>query len=259
MNLYQIRNATIIIETETACLLVDPMLTDKSVLPPFSFFRSKARKNPTVALPENAPALLARVTHCLITHRHPDHLDAAGVAFLHERAIPVYCGTADAAKLRGKGLNVAAALTPWEEVPFLQGTLTGIPGVHGYGLVAKLVGAVTGFHLELPGQPSLYLSSDTVYTDHVARTLRDKKPDVSVLAAGIARFDLLQPLLMNASDIVRFVRNAPGRVFANHMEAVNHCTLNRAGLATLLAEEQLTDRVDIPLDGTCVAYAPPPR
>lgn len=47
-----------------------------------------------------------------------------------------------------------------------------------------------GFFIQLPGEPSLYLAGDTVLTDDVRNCLTQRQPDVSVLPAGGARFDL---------------------------------------------------------------------
>lgn len=64
LHIHQIRNATIIIETEKEVILVDPMLGNQGIMPPFTLFRHKARKNPTVPLPQKTHALLKKVTHC---------------------------------------------------------------------------------------------------------------------------------------------------------------------------------------------------
>ena len=75
MKIHHIRNATFIIEAGENIILVDPMLGDPKSIPPFSFIRFKAKKNPTVNLPSNCLEILRRVTHCVITHQHPDHID----------------------------------------------------------------------------------------------------------------------------------------------------------------------------------------
>jgi L-ascorbate metabolism protein UlaG (beta-lactamase superfamily) len=45
LKIHHFRNATFVIETETAFILVDPMLGSKGIMPPFTLFRQKARKN----------------------------------------------------------------------------------------------------------------------------------------------------------------------------------------------------------------------
>src|SRR5690606_3756183 len=195
------------------------------IMPSFTWFRHKARRNPTVPLPQHSNSILEKVTHCLITHQHPDHIDSKAVQFLIHKNIPVTCGIKDEKALKKRGLNVIQTLKYWEQQAFLGGTIEGIPATHGYGFVSKLMGNVVGFLIKLPNQKTIYLSSDTIYTDAVDKVLNHYKPDISVLACGAAQFDLFKHLIMNVDDIVKFVKNAPGRVIANHMESINHCPL----------------------------------
>jgi len=249
MRIQQFRNATMVIETGDASILVDPMIGPTGTMPPFTFFRFKPKKNPIVPLPDACRPTLQRITHCLITHRHPDHLDQEAEKYLREKNIPVTCSILDEKILRKKGLNIVQAIDYWKRVDFLGGQIEGIPARHGYGFVAKPAGNVMGFYLELPNQPSVYLSSDTIYTDDVDKVLREYQPDISVVAAGSAQFDIFQPLLMTLEDVVRFTRNAPGQVILNHMEAVNHCPTTRSGLKVRLTQEGLMEQSHIPEDG----------
>ena len=249
LHIHQIRNATIIIETEKEVILVDPMLGNQGIMPPFTLFRHNARKNPTVPLPKKTHALLKKVTHCLITHQHPDHIDNAGVEFLIKNNIPVTSSVKDEKAFKKRGLNVVQSLKYWEKQPFLGGEIEGIPAKHGYGFVAKLMGNVLGFHIKLPNQKSIYLSSDTIYTDVVHKVLEEYKPEISVLASGAAQFDLFKNLIMNTDDIIKFVKNSPGLVIANHMEAINHCPLTRKKLKEILILNNLEKKVAIPKDG----------
>lgn len=254
LKIHHIRNATFIIETQKDVILVDPMLGDKGTLPPFVFIRMKARRNPTVPFPEASKAILEKVTHCIITHQHDDHLDKAGIAFLKERNIPVTCSYKDATALKKKGLHIVNALLYNKRVSFLGGQIEGIPARHGYGFIAKPMGNVMGFYIELPEVASIYISSDTIYTDAVHDVLQSYKPAISVVAAGSAQFDLFQPLLMRIDDIVKFVRNAPANVIANHLEAINHCPTTRKGLRERLEKEELSEKVFIPEDGTVIGF-----
>jgi L-ascorbate metabolism protein UlaG (beta-lactamase superfamily) len=249
MKLHHLRNATLIIEAGDKVILVDPMLGGIGTIPPFSFFRYKAKRNPLVALPANSFSLLEKVTHCLITHLHPDHLDKDGISFLKLKNIPVICSVKDEKALKKQGLNVTKTLDYWEPQAFLNGKITGIPAVHGYGFIAGPMGNVIGYHLELPEHPSIYISADTVYTEHVDKTLKELKPDIAVVACGTARLDIGKPLLMTMEDILTFVTNAPKKVFANHMEALNHCPTTRQQLKDALESKGLLDKVCIPNDG----------
>jgi L-ascorbate metabolism protein UlaG (beta-lactamase superfamily) len=254
MKLHHLRNATLVIETQEKFILVDPMLGEKGSGLPFTLFRFKPRKNPLVDLPSNSYAILEKVTHCLITHLHPDHLDKDAEAFLKEKNIPVICSKNDEKTLRKRGLNIAESLDFWKEHDFLGGKIIGIPAIHGYGFIAKPMGSVMGFYLKFPSEKSIYISADTVYTQHIDRVLRELKPDISVLACGSAQLDFGKPLLMTMDDILKFSKNAPGKVFANHLEALNHCPTTRIELRNELENNQLLEKVFVPEDGESILF-----
>ncbi|MEL7147515.1 MAG: MBL fold metallo-hydrolase [Bacteroidota bacterium] len=256
MKIHHLRNATFVIETKGRFILVDPMLGAKGTAMPLSFFRFDIKRNPLTYLPENTSMLLNKVTNCLITHLHKDHIDTEGARYLRERQIPVICNRVDRKKLQKRGINVEFSLVYDQQKNYCNGTIKGIKAVHGYGFVKRIAGEVMGFYLKLFDDCSIYISSDTVYTTEVGNTLLTLKPDVTVLAAGMAQLDVGEPLLMNEKDMIRFVRNSPGLVYANHMEALNHCPYKRVDLRTLLASEGLLDKVVIPGDGEMDEYIP---
>ncbi|VXC07462.1 Beta-lactamase superfamily domain-containing protein [Flavobacterium sp. 9AF] len=241
-----------VIETEKEVILIDPMLGAQGFMPSFTLFRHKYKKNPTVALPHNAKSILEKITHCLITHQHPDHIDSSGVKFLIERNIPVTCSIKDEKAFKKRGLHVTQTLKYWEKQDFFDGTIEGIPAKHGYGFVSKIMGNVIGYFIQLPNQKTIYLSSDTVYTDSVDKVLKIYKPDISILACGTAQFDVFKQLIMNTEDILKFVKNSSGKVIANHMESINHCPLSRKELKKILIENNLTNKVFIPEDGEVI-------
>lgn len=255
LKIHQIRNATMILETEKEVILIDPMLGKQGIMPSFTLFRHKARRNPTVPLPENINLILEKVTHCLITHQHPDHIDSKAIQFLTKKNIPVTCSLKDENAFKKRGLNVVQTLKYWEKQAFLGGTIEGIPAKHGYGFVSKLMGNVIGFFIKLPNQKSIYLTSDTIYTDSVDKVLYNYKPEISVLACGAAQFDIFKQLIMNVDDIIKFVRNSSGKVIANHMESINHCPLTREELKIILKNNELIDKVFIPEDGEILEIA----
>ena len=252
MKLHHIRNATLVIETKDQVVLVDPMLGAKGTQPPFTLFRYPPKKNPIVDLHEFVWDILEKVTHCLITHKHPDHIDKAAIQFLKTKNIPAICSVKDQKTFAKKGLNVVQTVDYWKKEAFLGGELTGIPARHGYGFIAGPMGNVMGFYLALPEEPSIYISADTIYTEEVDKALKELKPDIAIVAAGTARLDFGKPLLMTVDDVVKFVQNAPGKVLANHLEAVNHCPTTREGLFERLQEEGLADKVFIPVDGEVI-------
>ena len=112
-----------------------------------------------------------------------------------------------------------------------------------------------GFFIELLNEKTVYISSDTIFTKDTERVLTELKPDIATVACGTARLDFGQPLLMRMEDILRFTALAPGKVFANHLEALNHCPTTREQLKRALTENNLLSKVAIPSDGTSIDYS----
>lgn len=261
MRIHHLRSATFVLEAGGRRVLVDPMLGAKgTVSPPFAVIRHTPRRNPTVDLPANAPQILADLDAALVTHcrrGHHDHLDKAAHALLRDRGLPVYCHALDVGYMRKKGLRTEP-MTPHEPRDLFDGTVTAFHAVHGYGVLAKMMGPGVGYLVEMPGEPSIYISGDTVLTDEVRRVLTEHRPDVAVMAAGSASMDVGRPILMPMDELVEFARLAPGRVVANHLEALNHCPTTRAELRAELERAGLGDKVLIPGDGETLELAPSP-
>jgi L-ascorbate metabolism protein UlaG (beta-lactamase superfamily) len=261
MIIHQLRNATMVIETTGHHILVDPMLGGKGSIPPFSFFRFRPKRNPLVELPKNSDEILHRVTFCLITHchtfgrkalSHQDHLDQAGIDFLKKRGIPIICRSQDGDFIKKLGLTVSDALAYGEPQPFCGGEIIAIPARHGHGWIHHLMANGAGFVLRLPGEPSLYILGDTVYTTEVRKAVEQYRPDILVVAAGGAQLDIGGPILMQLDEIVEVIQHAPKMVIANHLEALNHCPINRKQLYDRLKNEGLLEKAAIPLDGETI-------
>ncbi|OOG80828.1 Zn-dependent hydrolase [Pseudomonas sp. A25(2017)] len=263
MNIQQIRNATLILEFGPYRVLVDPMLAGQGTLPPLRLFGATQR-NPLVALPASTAQALETVTHCLITHcqkGHFDHLDRAAKRWLREKQIPVICTPHDAPYLNKRGLNVQALAQAHDQpTPFLGGTIRTVRCTHGLGLVGKLMEHGVGYLIELPGEPSVYLTGDTVLTPTVCEFVLRHQPQVSVVPAGGARFDLGGDIIMGIDETLEFTRLARGTVVANHLEAISHCPTTRKALAAAAVKAGVADRLLIPEDGeTLVFQASIPR
>lgn len=255
MKLHHLRSATSVLEVGGRRVLVDPMLGAKgTVAPPFAVLRHRPRRNPTIDLPPNADALLAELDAALVTHcrrGHHDHLDKDAHELLRQRDLPVFCHRLDVGYLQKQGLRTEP-MTPHEPRSFFDGQITAFHAVHGYGLLAKAMGPGVGYLIEVPGEPSIYLSGDTVLTDEVRRVLTERRPDVALMHAGSASMDFGRPILMPMEELLEFARLAPGRVVATHLEALNHCPTTRADLDAQLSEAGLRDKVLIPDDGQTV-------
>jgi L-ascorbate metabolism protein UlaG (beta-lactamase superfamily) len=262
MHITQLRNATIIIHAGPHHILVDPMLSEKDMLPPLRVFDGKRLRNPLLDLPANAQQALDQVTHCLITHcqkGHFDHLDRPGKRFLRERQIPVTCTPHDAGYLKKRGLNVQALGVDHDQAqPFLGGTILTVRCTHGRGLVGALMEHGVGYLIALPGEPTLYLTGDTILSPAVREALRAHQPQVCVAPAGGARMDLGGEIIMGPQEVIELTRLTSGMVIANHLEALSHCPPTRVQLAEAAREAGLGARLQIPADGQTMAIAPLP-
>lgn len=257
MNIIQLRNATVILEYGPNRILVDPMLAERGALPALKFFSGRER-NPVVELPLHTDALMETVTHCLITHcqkGHFDHLDRAGKRWLRNTGVPVICTAHDAEYLRARALKVQPlAAEHHEPQPFLNGSIRTVPCLHGRGVIGRLMEHGVGYVIDMPGEPRLYLSGDTVLTPEVLDCVARYQPAVSVVPAGGARFDLGGEIIMGIDDVIAYTRAAPGVVVANHLEALNHCPVSREGLRSAAARAGVDDRMRIPADGEVLAF-----
>jgi len=266
MKLHHLRNATFVIESGPHHILIDPMLSDKAGLPPFAYFAHKLARNPLVSLPPNGAKILERVTLCLVTHSqkwgiealtHTDHFDKPGKAFLREKNIPVVCLKRDATYMEKNGISVEVKLNFWEPANLLGGKITAVPARHGHSWMANFMANGAGLFLELPDEPSIYISGDTVYTADTERALTEMKPDIAVVAAGSASLDVGGPILMPLEEVLTFIERAPHKVVANHMEALNHCPTTRTILKEALAKRDLLSKTLVPDDGETLTFFRP--
>lgn len=263
MKIHHLRNATFVIESRGRFILIDPMLGEKGSFPPFAKKRFKPRRNPLVNLPSNACSVLDQVNICLITHsqklgikalQHTDHLDIAGEEFLRSKNTPVATLARDAQVLKRYGINIHVELKYWKPHPFLGGEIVAVPAQHGHSWIHILMANGAGYVLQLPDEPSIYISGDTIYTSDVERALKELKPDIAVMASGTATLDISKPILMSMDELIQFVRNSPGKVVANHLEALNHCPTTRSQLKQGLEESGLLSKVYVPDDGDILTF-----
>jgi L-ascorbate metabolism protein UlaG (beta-lactamase superfamily) len=143
----------------------------------------------------------------------------------------------------------------YQKNEFLTGTITPFPTVHGYGLIGKCMGPGASYLIELPGEPTVYISGDTVFNQTVRNVLTNSHPDISILNAGTAALDLGRPILMPLDELINFIRTASGKVIAVHLDAFNHCLTNRDILRETVLKEGLSDKVIIPTDGELLDFS----
>ena len=134
-------------------------------------------------------------------HEHKDNLDWEGLELL-ATGIPTL-STRDAANDLFGGSVIG--LDSWESHHFGDVTVTAVPALHGPPGIERLIGVVTGFVLEAPGEPTIYVSGDNASLPLVQQIAsRFPAIDVAVLFAGAARVDSIPAnLTLTSSDAAR--------------------------------------------------------
>ncbi|HEY7097197.1 MAG TPA: MBL fold metallo-hydrolase [Terriglobales bacterium] len=249
MRLRLIRHATLIIEYHGRKILLDPMLDDAGARPAIEN-TPNARHNPLVPLPEPIDEILKGVECILVTHTHMDHWDGTAAQVIPKH-LPLFGQVEDERKFRSAGFTSVQPIRDKAEWNGIQISRTG--GQHGTGEIAKMLAPVSGFVLNAPGEPSLYVAGDTIWCAEVEQALNTFEPSIIVLNAGAARFLQGDPITMTSEDVIRVCKAAPhAQVVPVHMESINHCLLTRADLAFQLEAARVSQQVAIPGDGEWV-------
>ncbi|MEM6296745.1 MAG: MBL fold metallo-hydrolase [Myxococcota bacterium] len=249
MEIQQLRSATMLVSIGPHRLLVDPMLADVGAMPGFKMFGGGRRPNPLVPLPAQTTAALERATGVLITHEHPDHFDLAGRAWTKRSELPVWGNRMDVPRLRRKGLDARPV-----EDGGLNLQVEVVPSRHGRGLLGWFLGPVAGYYLAAPGEPSLYITGDSILTDNVRDAIERLAPDVVVAPAGSANMGIGGDILFSTDELLELAKLAPGAVVFNHLEALDHCPTTREGLRARMQAAGLADRVHVPEDGETLRF-----
>lgn len=252
MEIRLIRHATLLLAFHGRRLLVDPMLAAPGTAPPVANSPNQ-RPNPLVPLPVPAGDVVAGVDAVLVTHTHRDHWDDAAAAAL-PKSLPLFGQPEDEEKFRAAGFTDTRPVREGAEWNGIAIRRTG--GQHGRGEVARRLAPVSGFVLRAADEPVLYIAGDTVWCPEVEQALHEAEPAVTVLNAGGAQFLTGGPITMTADDVAAVARAAVAtRIVAVHMEAINHCIVERADLRAALERAGLAARVAIPRDGERVLPA----
>ena len=249
MKLRFIRHATLTIEYHGQTLLVDPMLDGAGAWPAIGN-SPNPQSNPLVGLPLPANDVIAGVTAVFVTHTHSDHWDTTAAKLLPKN-FPLFGQPEDEAKFRSQGFENVKAVRDSIHFKGIEVARTG--GQHGAGDIGKAMAPVSGFVLQAPGQPTLYIAGDTIWCSDVETALQKYKPNVVVVNTGAAQFLRGDPITMTADDVIETCQAAPdAQIVAVHMEAINHCLLTRADLAFQLDAARVISQVAIPQDGDWV-------
>ena len=161
----------------------------------------------------------------------------------------------DAAAVKKDGFTNVRILGAAQD--FKGVTLTKTEGQHGSDqamqAIGHLLGKTCGVLFSHPDAHTIYLAGDTIWTDDVALTLADAKPEIIILNCGDAQVPGLGGLIMGAEDVLLTHKAAPNAmIVASHMEAVNHCVLTRASLRAYARDNGFSKHLLVPGDGETV-------
>lgn len=206
-------------------------VTDPTLDPPQSY----SEPGETTLVKTTGPGLqwadLGIIDAVLLSHHaHKDNLDYEGIELI-ATGIPTFSTPDAASDLFG---GTVIGLDSWETHELGHVTVTAVPALHGPPGSEPLVGTVTGFVLESPGEPTVYVSGDNASLSLVEQ-IADRFPDIdiAVLFAGAVRVPGIDGLLtLSATDAAEAARTlGASRVVGLHVEDWEHFTENAADFA----------------------------
>jgi len=228
MKLQLVRHATLLLDYAGMKILVDPMLSDAGAMSAIQN-SPQPRPNPLVPLPFPVEQVLDGVQLVLVTHTHRDHWDDTAIQLV-PKDLPLLCQPEDLRKMEAVHFVNTAEVHDtkfWSNICIKR-----TPAQHGSGEMARAMAPSSGYMLSSEGEPTVYITGDTIWYDQVAETIKEHSPQMIVVNAGAAQFLHGDPITMTAGDVIRVCRAAPhAQVIAVHMEAINHCLLTREELA----------------------------
>jgi L-ascorbate metabolism protein UlaG (beta-lactamase superfamily) len=248
MQIQLIRSATVKISAAGSTLLVDPYLAPKGG------GRSYAGTltSPLVELPFALHDVL-QADAVFVSHLHSDHFDATAQQVL-PKDTPLLCPAAIAGPIRAMGFVDVTGIDG--SLPWRGWTLTLTGGRHGPDDVLEAMGDVHGFVVQAPGEPVLYWVGDSIWCAPVQAEVERWQPQAIVVHACGATWRGVGPLVMDEAHVVAVLHAAPqATVVATHLDAVDHATVSRQGLARYVEQRapELARRLVIPADGEAVA------
>jgi len=246
VNIQLIRNASLKLNYAGKTILVDPMLSAKESL--MSFVQPDKNLNPIIDLPISAEDVIDGVDAVLLTHAHPDHLDPKAIEILPKN-IPFFVQIAD---------KEALSKTPFQNITLVENkseydgiSIIRTDGKHGPDQLLEALGTVSGYILQADGFPTIYIVGDCLLDETVEKTIENYHPDIIITNSGGAMFMGENRILMDVEETIAVAHKAPyAKVVAVHMEALDHCTVQRNDLKAKAEQEGV--KLHIPEDGETI-------
>lgn len=252
MKFQHIRHATHQLVYSGQTLLVDPVLSAAGTIPPIPGAANPSA-NPLTDLPVSAESL-CQSDLVLVTHLHQDHFDSAAAALL-PRQMPIICSPHHDGALQLKGFENVRQVPDTLTLNGIEFTLTG--GTHGTGPSAQSLNPVYGFVLKAPGEPTVYITGDTVWCPEMLQVLTRHKPDVIVCYGGAAQYQG-DTITMGTEDFQHIHDTCPdAALIVIHTEAWNHCGLTRREVRQWVESSGLQNFVWVPEDGEIIEIDSP--
>lgn len=191
MKLTFLGTASVLLEYGGLRLLTDPVLDPRGVTYsmgpagiPERWFSSTKTEAPPLSAAE-----LGHIDAVLLSHdHHRDNLDVAGRAFLLSDAVDAVITTLAGERRLRRHRAAVTGLRAGASTTLGAVTITAVVAQHGPRFVPQSA-QVTGFQLAAPGEPSVWISGDTVLTPAVATALAALRgTEVAIVNAGGVRF-----------------------------------------------------------------------
>lgn len=265
LQLQHIRNATVKLSSGDTTFLIDPMFAEVGAYEGFPQTYRSFLRNPLTPLPIPIKDIIDDVDAVILTHTHLDHWDKAAQEAL-PKDIPFYVqNEEDAGVVRGQGFTNVRIMKPEDGFGGIRLDRTecrhGTEQMYADPAAAKALGEVMGVVFTTPKGKKAYLAADTVWFKGVDDAISKHNPDVIILNAGGAAYDLngqfkADPyMIMGKEDVRKAVKAAPNaEIVAVHMDAINHMTVDRKDLAEFVRENGIRDKVLIPFDGEIIKF-----
>lgn len=255
MNLLHVRHATSVINYGGKKILIDPVLAQKEAYPAIPGTPNQ-RRNPLVEL-STPLANLLQVDMILSTHTHKDHFDDLALELL-DKSLPLVCQSEDSSVFERAGFQEIYPISDY--VQFGNLTITRVKAQHGLGAIGSKMGIASGYILKAEGEPTLYITGDTVYTKEVKENIEKFQPQVFLINAGAPRFLLGQHIVMNLKDVEAAIKVKPNAIFLIvHLDSYNHCVETREKASAYFNQQRLIQlgvkRLIIPCDNEFISEA----
>lgn len=200
---------------------------------------------PAIAREDIEPIDVVLLSH----HAHKDNLDYEGLELV-ATGIPTLSTPEAATDLWGGSV---IGLDSWETHELSAVTITAVPALHGPAGIERVIGEVTGFVLESPGEPTVYVSGDNASLPLVEQIAsRFPEIEVAVIFAGAARVPSIDADLTLSSENAAAAADLLGAstVLGVHTEDWKHFSHSRAQLEAAFEGSGLL--VDTPRGETVV-------